>query len=51
MRELIDIAVEMEIIERRGAWFYYGEEKRNDSGNINLSDVQHQEISCKVLVG
>ena len=51
LRELIDIAVEMEIIERRGAWFYYGEQKWNGAGNINLSDVQHQEISCKVLVG
>ena len=32
-RELLDIAVEMNIIERRGAWFFYKEEKWN--GNVN----------------
>ena len=50
-RELIDIAVEMGIIERRGAWFYYGEEKWNGAGNIVLSDEQMSEIEEKVIVG
>lgn len=51
LREMIDIAVEMGIIERRGAWFYYGEKKWNGAGNIVLSDKQWSEISKKVLAG
>ena len=51
LRELIDIAVEMGVIERRGAWFYYGDDKWNGAVNIDLSDVQHSEIFEKVLVG
>jgi recombination protein RecA len=49
MRELLDIAVEMNIIERRGAWFFYGEEKWNGIGKIELSEKQILEISAKIL--
>lgn len=49
MRELLDIAVEMNIIERRGAWFFYGEEKWNGIGKIELTDKQIAEISAKIL--
>jgi len=49
MRELLDIAVEMNIIERRGAWFFYGEEKWNGIGKIELSEKQVLEISAKIL--
>lgn len=51
MRELLDIAVEMNIIERRGAWFFYGEEKWNGIAKIDLTDKQISEISAKILVG
>lgn len=51
MRELLDIAVEMNIIERRGAWFFYGEEKWNGIAKIELTDKQISEISAKILVG
>jgi recombination protein RecA len=50
-RELLDIAVEMNIIERRGAWFFYGEEKWNGIGKIELTEKQIEEISAKILVG
>jgi recombination protein RecA len=50
IRELLDIAVEMNIIERRGAWFFYGEEKWNGIGKIELSEKQMQEISAKILL-
>lgn len=49
MRELLDIAVEMNIIERRGAWFFYGEEKWNGIAKIELTDKQIAEISAKIL--
>ena len=48
-RELLDIAVEMNIIERRGAWFFYGEEKWNGIGKVELNDQQLKEISAKIL--
>jgi recombination protein RecA len=48
-RELIDIAIEMNIIERRGAWFFYAEEKWNGQGKIELSDKQLSEISAKIV--
>lgn len=50
-RELLDIAVEMNIIERRGAWFFYGEDKWNGIGKIELTEKQIEEISAKILVG
>lgn len=49
-RELLDIAIEMNIVERRGAWFFYGEQKWNGVGNIELTDEQFAEISGKILV-
>jgi recombination protein RecA len=50
IRELLDIAVEMNIIERRGAWFFYGDDKWNGIGKIELSDKQMKEISAKILL-
>ncbi len=48
-RELLDIAVEMNIIERRGAWFFYNEEKWNGINKIELSSQQITEISDKII--
>lgn len=48
-RELLDIAVEMNIIERRGAWFFYKEEKWNGIGKVELNEQQLEEISAKIL--
>jgi recombination protein RecA len=50
-REMLDIAIEMGIIERRGAWFFYEEEKWNGMSKILLSDKQIEEINAKILVG
>ena len=49
-RELLDIAIEMNIIERRGAWYFYGEEKCNGISKIILTDKQLDEINAKILV-
>lgn len=43
-REIIDIAVEMDIIQRRGAWFSFNEEKWNGIAKIELSDSQRKDI-------
>ena len=43
-RELIDIAIEMDIIQRRGAWFSFNEEKWNGVSKIELSDSQREQI-------
>ena len=43
-REIIDIAIEMDIIQRRGAWFSYENEKWNGLSKIELSDIQKLEI-------
>jgi recombination protein RecA len=48
-REMLDIAIEMNIIERRGAWFFYGDQKWNGMGKIELTDKQIEEISAKIL--
>lgn len=48
-RELLDIAIEMNIIERRGAWFFYGEQKWNGVGKIELSDEQIKELSDRII--
>lgn len=50
-REMLDIAIEMGIIERRGAWFFYQEEKWNGMAKIELTETQIEEISAKILVG
>ena len=43
-RELIDIAIEMDIIQRKGAWYSYNESKWNGMGAIELTDKQIKEI-------
>lgn len=48
-REMLDIAIEMGIIERRGAWFFYQEEKWNGMGKIELTEKQIEDISAKIL--
>ena len=48
-REMLDIAIEMGVIERRGAWFFYGEEKWNGMGKIELTDKQIADINAKIL--
>lgn len=39
-RELIDIAIEMDLIQRRGAWYSLGDSKWNGMTNIQLSSEQ-----------
>lgn len=48
-RELIDIATEMDIIKRRGAWYTYGDSKWNGSGSIELTEDQTEEINKLIL--
>lgn len=48
-RELIDIAVELNIINRRGAWYSYEESKWNGLGAIELTDDQISAISKQIL--
>lgn len=43
-REIIDIAIEMDIIQRKGAWYNYEESKWNGMGSIELTDKQVKEI-------
>lgn len=50
-REMLDIAIEMNIIERRGAWFFYEDQKWNGMGKIELTDKQIEDINAKILVG
>lgn len=50
-REMLDIAIEMGIIERRGAWFFYQEEKWNGMAKIELTDKQIEDINAKILIG
>jgi recombination protein RecA len=48
-RELIDMAVEYNIIERRGAWYSYGESKWNGLNAIDLSEDQQEEIYKQIM--
>jgi recombination protein RecA len=48
-RELVDIAVEMDIINRRGAWYSYGENKWNGMSAIELTDDDRKQISQLIL--
>ena len=50
-RELIDIAVEMNIIERKGAWYTYEDNKWNGLSSIDLSDKQRKLIEKSILIG
>jgi hypothetical protein len=43
-RELIDIAIELDIIQRRGAWYNLGDSKWNGMSNIELTEEQAQFI-------
>jgi recombination protein RecA len=47
-REIIDIAIEMDIIQRKGAWYSYDESKWNGMGSIELTDKQSKEILKKI---
>jgi len=38
------MAVENDIIQRRGAWYSYGEQKWNGTSNIELTEDQVDEI-------
>ncbi len=50
-RELIDIAVEMNVIERKGAWYTYEDSKWNGLGSIDLTDKQRKGIEKVILNG
>jgi recombination protein RecA len=50
-REIIDIAVEMEIINRKGAWYTYQENKWNGLTSIELTDKQKEEIKKAIING
>lgn len=47
-REIIDIAIEMDIIQRKGAWYSYEESKWNGMGAIELTDKQIKEILKRI---
>lgn len=47
-RELIDIAIEMGIIQRKGAWYTYGDSKWNGMSSIELTDKQLKEIEKSI---
>jgi len=49
-REIIDIAIEMDIIQRRGAWYSYGKDKWNGMTAITLSDKDKNDI-CNLIMG
>lgn len=49
-REIIDIAIEMDIIQRRGAWYSYGKDKWNGITAITLSDKDKNDI-CNLIMG
>lgn len=48
-RELIEMAIEYNIIDRRGAWYTYGDSKWNGLGSIELSDDQQEKIYKTIL--
>jgi len=48
-RELIDIAVSMEIIQRKGAWYSYEDQKWNGLTAIEFTDKQRAEIGKAIL--
>jgi len=48
-RELIDIAVAMEIIQRKGAWYSYEDQKWNGLTAIEFTDKQRAEIGKAIL--
>lgn len=48
-RELIDIAIEADIIQRKGAWYTYKESKWNGMNAIELSDAERDEIMKEIL--
>ena len=48
-RELIELAIEMDIIQRKGAWYTYEDNKWNGLTSIELTDKQKQAIQ-KVIV-
>lgn len=50
-RELIDIAVEMDIIQRKGAWYTYQDSKWNGMTSIEISDKQRKEIEKVIMNG
>ena len=47
-REIIDIAIEMDIIQRKGAWYNYEESKWNGMGSIELTAKQSKEILKRI---
>ena len=47
-REIIDIAIEMDIIQRKGAWYSYEESKWNGMGSIELTAKQSKDILKRI---
>jgi hypothetical protein len=48
-RELIDMAIESNIIERRGAWYNYGSSKWNGLSSIELTDDEIEQIYKQIM--
>jgi recombination protein RecA len=48
-RELIEMAIESNIIERRGAWYSYNDSRWNGLGSIELTDEQKEEIYTAIM--
>lgn len=50
-RELIDLAIEMDIIQRKGAWYTYEDNKWNGLTSIELTEKQKQAIQKVIMNG
>lgn len=48
-REVIDMAIETGIIDRKGAWYTYNDSKWNGMSNIELSDEQLSSIMKAIM--
>lgn len=48
-REMIDMAIEHNIIERKGAWYSYNNEKWNGMSAIELSDQDKSDIYQRLM--
>lgn len=48
-RELIDMAIESNIIQRRGAWYSFGDDKWNGMGSIELTTEQQESILNMIM--
>ena len=48
---MIDIAIEMDIIQRKGAWYTYKQSKWNGLSSVELTDNEVIELSKAIQGG